>query len=97
MRPVETGNPRVEYITCKELIDFLDDYVDDAQPPAVRHEFERHLAVCPPCVAYLNTYRETIRLGRSLCAEHADAIPVPEDVPEDLIRAILAARAKRPD
>ena len=87
----------MESITCKELIDFLDDYVDNTQPSGVRHEFERHLAVCPPCVAYLNTYRETIRLGRSLCDEHGDSGPLPDGVPEDLVRAILAARAKRSD
>lgn len=46
--------------TCKQLIEeFLADYVEEALPQATRTELERHLAVCPPCVAYLATYRRT--------------------------------------
>ena len=56
--------------------------------PDQRVEFERHLSVCPSCVAYLETYERTIALARTSSDE-----PVPEDVPESLVRAILAARA----
>ena len=45
---------------------------------------------CPSCITYLDTYRETIRLGKAVCADPEG--PVPEDVPDQLVRAILAAR-----
>lgn len=80
-------------LTCKQLIDFLDGYVDGDLSPDERAEFDRHLALCPPCVAYLDGYRETVRLGRSALASGEDAAP--EDVPEALVTAILAARARR--
>jgi anti-sigma factor RsiW len=47
-------------VTCKEFIeDFLAEYVDGALGPEAIAELEAHLARCPACVAYLNTYRKT--------------------------------------
>ena len=40
-------------------MDYLDEYVDGTLSPEVVEDFERHLARCPPCVAYLNTYKKT--------------------------------------
>jgi anti-sigma factor RsiW len=76
-----------KYITCQELIAFLGDYIAGELPPAMQLEFERHLAVCSSCVAYIASYRETIRLARA--AANAPQLRV-EDAPEDLVRAILA-------
>ena len=78
-------------ITCRELIEFIGDYVADELPAAQRDEFEKHLAVCPECQQYFESYKTTMRLGR-VVFEHADD-PVPNDVPADLIKAILAARS----
>jgi len=75
-------------LTCRELIDFLMAYLDGELPAAQRADFERHLGVCPPCLNYLETYKETVRLGKACCADDA----LPADVPEELVRAILAAR-----
>ncbi|MCK6486698.1 MAG: zf-HC2 domain-containing protein [Phycisphaerae bacterium] len=74
-------------ISCREVFDFLVDYVSGELPPHVRAEFERHLAVCPPCVAYLNSYRDTIRLGRAACRDND--VPPPE-IPEELVKAVMA-------
>ena len=54
-------------MTCKELIEaFLADYLDAALSPEAVADLERHLALCPPCVAYLNTYKRTRELvGRT--------------------------------
>jgi anti-sigma factor RsiW len=79
-------------LTCKQLLDFLDDYVGDALSPEERAEFERHLGLCPPCVSYLDGYKETMRLGCAALAPSDDAPP--EDVPADLVSAILAARRR---
>lgn len=79
------------YITCRQLIDFIRAYKDNELAPDERHEFERHLGVCPSCVAYLRTYERTIEL-----AKRAASDPVPADVPEALVQAILAARGGSP-
>lgn len=74
-------------MTCREVADFLLDYVSDTLPADVRAAFERHLGVCPNCRAYLATYRATIELGRAAFAVvDADAR---DEVPEDLVNAIL--------
>ncbi len=78
-------------MTCRELTDFLYDYVEGELPVAERARFEAHLSVCPDCVAYLRTYRETIRLGK-LCNEEHDAVA--DQVPEELVEAVLAARRR---
>lgn len=77
-------------MTCRELIDFLADYLDGTLAAPVRHEFERHLNVCPSCVNYLEGYKQTIRLGKAALAPCDDPTPVPEE----LLRAIRAARAR---
>ncbi len=50
-------------LTCKEVIlDYLSDYLDSILSSDVVEDLERHLAVCKPCVAYLNTYKRTREL-----------------------------------
>ena len=78
-------------LTCRELIEFLDDYLEDALAGEVRARFDSHLDECPDCVRYLASYRETMRLE---AVALAPAGPPPEDVPEELLRAVLSARRR---
>ncbi len=74
-------------IVCREVIAFLDEYVAGELVIERREQFDRHLALCDSCVAYLATYRETIRIARAVS-------PAIEDLPPDLITAILATIAR---
>ena len=78
-------------MTCREFVDFLMEYLDGTLDPSERRIFEGHIDECPGCVTYLDTYRETVRLGRSIC-DADDSLP--EDVPDALVEAILAARRR---
>ena len=80
-------------MTCRELIEFLAEYVSGELPELERVKFDEHLAECPECVDYLKSYRATIRLGKSAFRDLDE--PVPDEVPAELIDAILAARPKR--
>jgi anti-sigma factor RsiW len=86
-------------MTCRELIDFLDDYLAGDLPADQRTAFDRHLSLCVDCRNYLASYKDTIRLGKSAFA--ADAPPmdrdVPADVPDGLLKAILAATTGAPN
>jgi anti-sigma factor RsiW len=76
-------------MTCREVADFLEDYVSGTLAADIRAQFDRHLSVCPNCRAYLATYRATIELGR-----RAFAIPDADaqtEVPAELVSAILNA------
>jgi anti-sigma factor RsiW len=74
-------------MTCQQLIDFIMSYLENQLPQEERSEFDRHLAVCPSCVNYVKTYERTILLAKASAND-----PVPEDVPESLVQAILASQ-----
>jgi len=77
-------------MNCRQLVDFLMAYLDGELPEDQRARFERHLSLCPACVVYMNSYIETVKMGKAACACPDE--PIPADVPEELVRAILAAR-----
>jgi len=77
-------------LTCQELIEFLADYVEGELAADERTRFDAHLAVCPHCVDYLHGYRESVRLGQAAFADGS----IPDDVPAELVDAILAARRR---
>jgi len=72
-------------ITCRELISFLLEYLDGTLAAEEMDRFERHLALCDSCVAYLHTYQSTIRMEKLVSFEDAA-------VPEELVRAVVASR-----
>jgi len=77
------------HLTCQQLIDFIMSYLDNELPDDQRAEFDRHMAACPSCVDYLETYEKTVRLTKTAADD-----PVPAEVPESLVQGILAARKK---
>ena len=91
--PADTPQPR-PYLTCREVLDFLMDYVDGVLPQDQRGEFDRHLAVCPSCVNYLDSYKTAVRLGKAAMLDPDQ--PAEKAVPEALVRAIREARTRRP-
>jgi len=72
-------------MACRELIEFLIDYLDGSLEPHERAKFEEHLAVCDSCVAYLRTYEMTIRMEKAAAIEECE-------VPEELVSAVMASR-----
>lgn len=79
-------------MTCRDFSDFIIDYLSAALTPAERAEFERHLNLCVNCQKYLRSYQESVALGKR--AFDDEQALVPDDVPGDLVRAILAVRTK---
>lgn len=55
-------------ITCRELVELLLDFVSGQMPQEQRDLIERHLGRCPPCVAYLESYRTVVAVTRRLPA-----------------------------
>ncbi|HSR50583.1 MAG TPA: zf-HC2 domain-containing protein [Acidobacteriota bacterium] len=73
-------------LTCREAIDFLIDYVQGEMPPKQAEVFEEHLDRCPPCQAYLETYREAVRMGKEVCKE--DRQPIDPHLAQAILDAI---------
>jgi anti-sigma factor RsiW len=77
-------------LTCREVEEFLLAYLDGELPLAKRLAFQMHIAFCSECKAYLRKYKTAVALGKTVFVEGArDAN---EEIPEDLVKAIAAAR-----
>ncbi|HYO14069.1 MAG TPA: zf-HC2 domain-containing protein [Thermoanaerobaculia bacterium] len=74
-------------VMCREVLTFLSAYLDGELPPDVVAAFDEHIAHCESCVAYIQSYKQTVELGKRALAEEEEAA-----LPEDLLRAVLAAR-----
>ena len=77
-------------ITCREFEDFMLAYLDGELPLRQRSIFEFHLKICRECRDYLAAYDRARQVGKAVFT--TPSAPVPEDVPEDLVKAVLEAR-----
>lgn len=70
------------YLTCKELVELVTEYLEGTLAPADRTRFEEHIMTCPPCRSHLDQMRRMlIVVGR-----------VPEDsVSPDAERSLVEA------
>jgi len=80
-------------MNCREFTEFLHEYLFGDLPAEQQAEFEKHLAECPWCVAYLDSYQKTIELEQAAFSAPEDA-PPPAEAPEELVQAILHARSR---
>ena len=80
-------------LTCMEFESFVHDYQEGSLSPRERRTFDLHMDLCPMCRVYFATYLRTIELGKRIFATDAKADV--EDLPDDLVNAILAARTAR--
>jgi hypothetical protein len=63
--------------------------LNDKLAPAVERDFQQHLRLCPDCVNFLNTYKKTVSVTRSIR---------PEEIPpriRDTIVDFLRARVRK--
>ncbi len=71
--------------TCKQMTDLVLDYLNDTLSPTVKRDFRRHLRICPDCVGFLNTYKKTVAVTRSVKAED-----IPVKVQQKLLEFLRA-------
>jgi anti-sigma factor RsiW len=79
-------------ITCRQLEDFIGDYLEGELPFRQRFTFRLHLVFCRECRDYLAAYREAVTLGKAAYRPTNEALP--DEIPEELVRAILSARGR---
>jgi anti-sigma factor RsiW len=76
-------------MNCREAIAVIAEFLEQSLIPETLAEFERHLADCAPCRAYLATYRKTVALtGR------AEGLEMPEEM-KTRLRSLLLAELRR--
>ena len=80
MTPRKKGTKILTNRTCKEITDLIFGYLNDTLSPSVSRDFKRHLRICPDCVNFLNTYKKTASVTRSIR---------PEEIPPKIRQNIL--------
>ena len=81
-------------MNCQKIVDeFLSEYVEQKLSFGERLILRLHLLHCPPCRRYLDSYRRTLALAKTHGADTPP--PKPSDLPDELVKAIIAARRPR--
>jgi anti-sigma factor RsiW len=55
-------NAEIEQLSCRELVELVTDYLEDALSSEERARFEAHIGLCNGCRVYLEQMRQTIEL-----------------------------------
>lgn len=84
----------MDRLRCREFADVILAYLEGELDARERRLFEEHIRACPPCVDYLDSYRRTVALTGDAWPACGPDDDVPEEVPEELVRAVLAARGR---
>lgn len=74
---------------CERATKLIADYVSGELDRKTAIALEKHLILCPDCVSFLTTYKETLRAARSLRYE---------DIPAEMkkrVRQFLREKIKR--
>jgi anti-sigma factor RsiW len=81
-----SGSPNE--IECRQIAELLGDYLDGTLPSHTRQLIDFHIDGCPPCVAFVNTYRGTIAATRKL-----PDTPMPSELKKRLLKMLREQRA----
>jgi anti-sigma factor RsiW len=76
-------------LTCERVTALIRDYLAGELDPDLASTFEEHLRRCADCVAFINTYRQTVQAVQSLSYE---------EIPAEMqmrVRQFLRAKVKR--
>ena len=71
-----------QHISCQEVVELVNDYLDQALPPEEASLFEQHVNFCDGCDWYLHQVRTTIATVGRISKEE-----VPPETREKLLNA----------
>jgi anti-sigma factor RsiW len=74
-------------LACREVVELVTAYLEDALDPSDRERFEEHLVFCDGCGSYVDQMRMTIRLAGRVEDE------LPAQLQAELLEAFRGWRA----
>jgi hypothetical protein len=89
--PMPDGRASSSEIECRQIAELLGDYLEGSLPRATRDLIDFHIDGCPPCVAFLNTYRGTVNATRRL-----GDIPIPGELKQRLLAVLKSTTRPQP-
>lgn len=78
-------------MTCRQVVQLLNDYLEGTLPAADRQRVEEHLAGCEACTAFIGQLRASRRVVTRLAEEE-----IPEAIKRDLLAAFRNWRPAGP-
>jgi hypothetical protein len=82
-----SSDPDQGSVECRRIAELLGEYVEGTLPGATLELIEWHIDGCGPCVAFLNTYRTTIRTAGQI-----PDVPIPPELKQRLLTVLRASR-----
>ena len=73
-------------LTCKDFLNELSDFLDDAVDQEIRAKIEKHVSECPNCWVILDTTQKTIKVYKGM---------VPQQIPTDIHSRLMKALQKK--
>ena len=70
-------------LTCKDFLNELNDYLDEAVGPDVRQQLQAHVNECPSCWVVVDTTKRTIQVYKGQQAQE-----IPADIHDRLMSAV---------
>jgi len=74
-------------LECRQIADLLGDYFEGSLPRETRDLIDFHIDGCPPCVAFLNTYKGTMDATRRL-----PDVPIPPELKNRLLNVLKSSK-----
>ena len=74
---------------CREMVELMTDYLEDALSARDKARFEEHIAGCDGCSAYLEQMRTTMRLAGRIPDE-----PIPQRLQDELLRVFRSWKSE---
>jgi anti-sigma factor RsiW len=78
-------------MNCRQVVELMTDYLDGTLSAADRAQFEKHIAGCDGCTAYLAQLRATREVVGRLAGE-----PIPTALEDELVKAFKGWRSRPP-
>ena len=73
-------------ITCKEFLQELNEYLDEAIDPATKQHWQAHVDECPNCFVVVDTTRKTLQVYKGM---------EPQELPGDVKKRLWQALEKK--
>lgn len=77
-------------LTCKEFLAELNDYLDEAIGPDMRHKLEAHANACHHCYVVFDGAKKTIKVFKGI-----EPQPLPADIQDRLMQALMKRMAAK--
>jgi anti-sigma factor RsiW len=78
-------------LTCKQLLDGLNDYLDEKLDAETRALLEAHVGRCPNCWVIVDTTKKTLQVYRGM-----EPKQLPQDIHDRLMRALQKKLGNQP-